>query len=89
MTTREARTAWVAAPIWIPLLVGLIAGGVVAIVLVSGLGNLSGRQNRVCDKAVDMLLHSKDLADVYRAGVLVHEIDCAISRRATDWARPQ
>ena len=35
----------------------------------------------LCDKEVDDLLHSKDLAEVTRAGILVNAIPCAIGRR--------
>jgi hypothetical protein len=35
----------------------------------------------LCDKEVDDLLHSKDLADVTRAGILVNAIPCGIGRR--------
>lgn len=38
-------------------------------------------EHRLCDHAVDMLLHSNDLVEVTRAGVIVHEIPCGIGRR--------
>jgi hypothetical protein len=36
---------------------------------------------RLCDQAVDALLHSKDLTEVTRAGIIVHEIPCGIWKR--------
>jgi hypothetical protein len=36
---------------------------------------------RLCDQAVDALLHSKDLVEVTRAGIIVNYIPCGIGRR--------
>jgi hypothetical protein len=36
---------------------------------------------QLCDQAVDALLHSKDLVEVTRAGIIVHEIPCGIWKR--------
>ena len=36
---------------------------------------------RLCDVAVDTLLHSKDLTEVTRAGIIVHEVNCGIGKR--------
>ena len=38
-------------------------------------------EHLLCDKEVDDLLHSKDLVEVTRAGILVNAIPCAIGRR--------
>lgn len=36
---------------------------------------------RLCDEAVEALLHSKELIEVQRAAAIVHEIPCSIDRR--------
>ena len=36
---------------------------------------------RLCDQMVDALLHSKDLVEVTRAGILVAHVNCAIGKR--------
>jgi hypothetical protein len=36
---------------------------------------------RLCDAMVEALLHSKDLTEVTRAGIIVREIPCGIGRR--------
>lgn len=36
---------------------------------------------KTCDRAVDMLLTSRDPIELQRSGILVHELDCGISRR--------
>jgi hypothetical protein len=38
----------------------------------------------LCDQAVDALLHSKDLVEVQRAGIIIREVNCAIGRRLND-----
>ena len=36
---------------------------------------------KVCDRAVEMLLTSRDPVELQRSGILIHELDCGISRR--------
>lgn len=36
---------------------------------------------RLCDRAVDALLHSKELIEVERAAAIVSQIPCGIGRR--------
>ena len=36
---------------------------------------------RLCDRAVEALLHSKELIEVERSAAIVHEIPCGIERR--------
>ena len=36
---------------------------------------------RLCDRAVDALLHSKELIEVERGAAIVREIPCGIGRR--------
>ena len=38
-------------------------------------------EHLLCDKEVDDLLHSKDLVEVTRAGILVNAVNCGIGRR--------
>jgi hypothetical protein len=38
-------------------------------------------EHLLCDKEVDDLLHSKDLVEVTRAGILVNTVNCGIGRR--------
>jgi hypothetical protein len=38
-------------------------------------------EHRLCDRAVDALLHSKDLVEVQRAGIIIREVNCGIGRR--------
>jgi hypothetical protein len=40
--------------------------------------------SHLCDRYVDALLHSKDPLEVQRAGIIVHEVSCSITRRAGD-----
>jgi hypothetical protein len=41
-------------------------------------------QRRLCDRAVDALLHSKDLVEVQRAGIIIREVNCGIGRRLVE-----
>jgi hypothetical protein len=38
-------------------------------------------ERRLCDRAVDALLHSKDMVEVQRAGIIIREVNCAMGRR--------
>jgi hypothetical protein len=69
----------------VALVITAAVGGIVFVLTVWWLMTTNDQGSKVCDKAVAMLLNAKDLVDVYRAGVLVHEVDCRISRRAKDW----
>ena len=39
---------------------------------------------RLCDQAVAALVRSKDSVEVERAGIIIHELNCEISRRLTE-----
>jgi hypothetical protein len=41
-------------------------------------------EHKLCDQAVAALLHSKDLVEVQRAGIIIREIPCGIGRRLTE-----
>ena len=45
-------------------------------------------ENRLCDQAVAALVHSKDAVEIQRAGIIIHEVGCAIGRRFTDLEEP-
>ena len=36
---------------------------------------------KACDRAVEVLLTSRDPIELQRSGILIHELDCSISRR--------
>jgi hypothetical protein len=36
---------------------------------------------RLCDQAVEALLHSKDLVEVTRAGIIIRTVNCGIGKR--------
>lgn len=36
---------------------------------------------KACDRAVEMLLTSRDPVELQRSGILIHELDCSIGRR--------
>lgn len=38
-------------------------------------------ERRLCDQAVEALLHSPDLVEVTRAGFIIRRLDCSIRRR--------
>ena len=38
-------------------------------------------QSKVCDRAIDMLFNSRDLIEVQRAGILIDNIGCSVSKR--------
>jgi hypothetical protein len=78
---------------WLDPLLVLTAAGLlgVAIVLVPiaiiekstgrPVRGFSGAERRLCDQAVEALLHSPDLVEVTRAAAIVREIPCSIGRR--------
>jgi hypothetical protein len=36
---------------------------------------------QLCDKEVEILLNSRDLADLIRAATVIHQVNCGIERR--------
>lgn len=62
---------------------GAVIGGAGALLLWSiNSGNRAER--KLCDQAVEALLHSKDLVEVQRAGIIIREVNCGIGRRLTE-----
>jgi hypothetical protein len=62
-----------------------VLGGAAASVLVLAMPFPADHaERRLCDRAVDALLHSKDLVEVERAGIIIREVNCAIGRRLID-----
>ena len=45
------------------------------------LGTDLAAARKACDRAVEMLLTSRDPIELQRSGILIHELDCSISRR--------
>ena len=37
--------------------------------------------SQLCDKEVEILLNSRDLADLIRAATVIHQVNCGIERR--------
>lgn len=73
-----------------PLAFALVVGGAAVIVWMLFHITVSiptvGQPNpdpevRLCDKAVEALLHSKDLVEVTRAGIIIRQVNCDIGRR--------
>ena len=61
----------------------LLAGGLSTLVLwhvVPSRGQLAKRR-ALCDQAVSTLLKTGDLIELQRAGFLVRQLDCSITRR--------
>ncbi len=42
---------------------------------------LHPERTRLCDREVAILLDSRDAIDLQRAGILIRELDCNVSRR--------
>ena len=66
------------------LLLGAVVGGAASVLVLAMPFPSEGPERRLCDRAVDALLHSKDLVEVQRAGIIIREVKCAISRRLID-----
>ena len=45
------------------------------------LGTDLAAARKACDRAVETLLTSRDPIELQRSGILIHELDCSISRR--------
>jgi hypothetical protein len=39
------------------------------------------QEHALCDRAVDALLHSKELVEVTRAGIIIQQVNCGIGKR--------
>jgi hypothetical protein len=55
-----------------------------ALVLAVPFPSPSHAEHRLCDQAVDALLHSKDLVEIERAGIIIREVNCGIGRRLSE-----
>ena len=69
----------------LPVLLAVVAGGLSVLVLAMPFP-AEHAEHRLCDRAVDALLHSKDLVEVQRAGIIIREVNCGIGRRLTETA---
>jgi hypothetical protein len=63
--------------------IAIVAAPLLIVSLITGqpIGSTWEAKQRLCDRAVEALLHSSDLIEVKRAGIIIHEVDCAIGRR--------
>jgi hypothetical protein len=66
------------------LLLLAVVGGVASVLVLTMPFPSEHAERRLCDRAVDALLHSKDLVEVERAGIIIREVNCAIGRRLID-----
>jgi hypothetical protein len=62
----------------------VFAAGVASVVALTLPFPSDRAERRLCDRAVDALLHSKDLVEVERAGIIIREVSCGIGRRLTE-----
>jgi hypothetical protein len=73
---------------WWPLFGG-VAVGLLGLAGAIGFGILlnwlidrpDGKARALCDIQVEALLHSKDLVEVTRAGIIIDRLNCAMRRR--------
>lgn len=63
------------------ILVICFGGGILLAVILADFGGDSAKKRLLCDHAVDLLLHSDNLVEVTRAGIIIREVDCSIGRR--------
>ena len=63
------------------MLVPAAVGACSLILLFDLFGTDLGAARRACDRAVEMLLTSRDPVELQRSGILIHELDCSIGRR--------
>lgn len=61
-----------------------VVGGVASVLVLAMPFPSEHAERRLCDHAVDALLHSKDLVEVERAGIIIREVNCGIGRRLID-----
>jgi hypothetical protein len=64
-----------------PLLLGMLLGAALIGRPLLMIGSSDDVERKLCDRAVDELLNSKDLVEVTRAGIVIQEIPCSIMRR--------
>jgi hypothetical protein len=67
---------------WLPLaLVPIVGGATLAMLAQMVAFPHDTAESRLCDQAVEALLHSHELIEVERAGIIIHEVNCGIGRR--------
>lgn len=60
------------------ILVMVATSGVVILVMPDDTDRAA---RKTCDRAVELLLTSRDPIELQRSGILIHELNCGISRR--------
>lgn len=88
MTAVSQRRSWLDS-FWAPFVVPLLFGAAMGAGML-GAGMLirgpTDAEHKLCDQAVTALLHSKDLVEVQRAGIVIRQVNCGIPNR---WAAEQ
>jgi hypothetical protein len=69
--------------LFLPLLLAAL-GVLAAILLPIQWSPTTPAEHVLCDRAVEALLHSNDLVEIQRAGVIIREMPCNIGRRLTE-----
>ena len=63
---------------WLPL--PFIVGGLFVLFFTIPIPDQT-KERALCDRAVTALLHSNDLVEVTRAGIIIRQLNCDIGRR--------
>ena len=58
-----------------------ISSYIFSAILPGELGTGLAAARKACDRAVEILLTSRNPIELQRSGILIHELDCSISRR--------
>ena len=65
----------------VPLFFGVMMGGGILLGSAWMVGGITDAEHKLCDQAVAALLHSKDLIEVQRAGIIIRQVNCGIGNR--------
>ena len=85
MTTEPRTRQSLLAHPWTPLALPLLAAlAFIAAMWMWPWPPVDTDARRLCDQTVASLLHSKDLVEVQRAGIIIREIPCSIGWRIRD-----
>ncbi len=81
-TLRYAKAIGLAlAPTAIVVFGFAISSYIFSVALPVELGTDFAAARKACDRAVELLLTSRDPIELQRSGILIHELNCGISRR--------
>lgn len=62
------------------LFIGVAAGAAFWLIIIVDFPG-DREEHALCDRAIDALVHSNDLVEVTRAGIIIRELNCSIGRR--------